>query len=110
MLEIIEIMHSKNSIRGTTGRKIVVAGLPSTMNIQTEVMQSEFLVVIILRTLHHMLQIELGKFLQHYPQSCSFQPILYGPHCHRPLRSESEECWAYFIIDARFFNQKPMTA
>ncbi len=100
MIEIIEKMRNKNSTRGTAGRKIVVADFYRTMNFQTEVLQSEFLVVtIILRTLHHLLQIELGKFLQPYPQSCSIHPIFYGPHNHDSVHATHFFQLMFFIPD-----------
>ncbi len=44
--------------------------LPATMKCHTEILQSEFLTVIILRPLHYLLLIELDQPLQHSPPSC----------------------------------------
>jgi hypothetical protein len=63
---------------------------PSTMNFQTEVLQSEFLAVIILRTLHHLLQNELEEFFNTLCRPVPINRISMVPHCHRLLKWRME--------------------
>ncbi len=68
-------INRKNSICWTAVRNIVIAGFNHNNKFSSEVLQSEFLPVIVLWNIHELWLFEFEKSLQHSPQSSSPPPI-----------------------------------